>query len=270
MSENSAISWTNSSWNPVTGCTKISAGCAHCYAERFAERWRGIPGHAYEQGFDLKLWPERLQLPLRWRAPRMVFVNSMSDLFHEKVPEEYIRQIFAVMKQAERHTFQVLTKRSARLQELADSLEWPANVWLGVTIESEDYVERANDLRRVPAAVRFISAEPLLGPLDSLELAGINWLIVGGESGPGRRRMQPEWAMHLRDKCCEEQVAFYFKQWGGVRPDPEPPLLDGEICREMPSGVTSGTGGASLEGTCRVSDRAPGRSLSDALPLPLA
>lgn len=270
MSENSAISWTNSSWNPVTGCTKVSAGCAHCYAERFAERWRGIPGHAYEQGFDLKLWPDRLQLPLRWRAPRMVFVNSMSDLFHDGVPEEYIRQVFDVMKQAERHTFQVLTKRSERMRQLADSLEWPANVWLGVTIESKDYVARADDLRQVPAAVRFISAEPLLGSLDSLDLVGIDWFIVGGESGPGRRRMRPEWAEQLRDKCREGQVAFYFKQWGGSRPAHEPPALDGEIWREMPVGPKYGTGDESLPGTYRVSEKEADQSRLVALPLPLA
>jgi protein gp37 len=270
VSENSAISWTNSSWNPVTGCTRVSAGCAHCYAERFAERWRGIPGHAYEQGFDLKLWPERLQLPLRWRAPRMVFVNSMSDLFHERVPEDHIRQVFAVMKQAERHTFQVLTKRSERMRQLADSLEWPTNVWLGVTIESEDYVARADDLRQVPAAVRFISAEPLLGSLDSLDLVGIDWLIVGGESGPGRRCMRPEWAAQLRDRCREGHVAFYFKQWGGSRPTHEPPALDGEIWREMPVDVRSGSGDESLTGTYRASDQARGRPHAVALPLPLA
>ena len=172
MSERSAISWTEASWNPVTGCTKVSAGCAHCYAERFAERWRGIPGHPYEQGFDLKLWPDRLELPLRWKAPRMIFVNSMSDLFHEAVPLSFIEQVFATMAAARRHTFQVLTKRSRRLAEVADSLDWPANVWVGVTVESDAFLARADELREVPAAVRFISAEPLLGPLGRLDVGG--------------------------------------------------------------------------------------------------
>ncbi len=234
MSERSAISWTESSWNPVTGCTKVSAGCAHCYAERFAERWRGVAGHPYEQGFDLKLWPDRLDLPLRWKAPRMIFVNSMSDLFHEAVPLSFIEQVFATMAAARRHTFQVLTKRSRRLAELADSLNWPSNVWVGVTVESEAVLARANELREVPAAVRFISAEPLLGPLGRLDVGEIDWLIVGGESGPEHRPLKTEWVQELRDKCRSHDVAFYFKQWGGVRPSATPPALEGEVWREMP------------------------------------
>jgi len=269
VSEHSAISWTHSSWNPVTGCTKVSPGCAHCYAERFAERWRGIPNHPYEQGFDLKLWPERLELPLRWRAPRMVFVNSMSDLFHEDVPLSYVKRVFATMKTADRHTFQILTKRSSRLVELADALEWSPNIWIGVTVESEEYVERANDLRRVPAAVRFISAEPLLAPLGALDVHGIDWLIVGGESGPRRRLMQSDWAAELRDKCRDAGVAFYFKQWGGARPDSTPPMLDGEVWREMPTAIRGRNGGESSGGKYRDADSAQVLPLTAVLPLPL-
>jgi protein gp37 len=234
VSERSAISWTQSSWNPVTGCTKVSAGCAHCYAQRFAERWRGVPGHPYQQGFDLKLWPDRLDLPLRWKAPRMIFVNSMSDLFHEAVPLSFIEEVFAAMATASRHTFQVLTKRSRRLADVADSLDWPSNVWMGVTVESEQYLERVCDLREVPAAVRFVSAEPLLGPLCGLQTENLDWVIVGGESGPERRSMHAEWALQLRDKCVDSGVPFYFKQWGSARPQPAPPALDGRVWRQMP------------------------------------
>src|SRR5450755_1758003 len=168
----SAIEWTQATWNPVTGCDKVSPGCAHCYAETLAERWRGIPGNPYEQGFDLKLWPSRLNQPLRWTRPRMIFVNSMSDLFHEDIPVEFIARVFEVMARADRHTFQVLTKRHGRLAEIASDLRWPENVWMGVSIENRRFVDRADVLRRVPAAVRFISAEPLLGPLEDLDLTG--------------------------------------------------------------------------------------------------
>lgn len=229
MSSTTAIEWTRSdaglrgaTWNPVTGCTKVSPGCAHCYAETFAERWRGIPGHHYEQGFDLQLWPERLSLPLTWRRPRRIFVNSMSDLFHEKVPREFVEHVFRVMVEAGWHTFQVLTKRAERLVELAPRLPWPPNVWMGVTIENRRYVGRADALRQVPAAVRFISAEPLLGPLADLSLSGIDWLIVGGESGPGARPMHPDWARELRDRSLAQGVAFFFKQWGAWTPAPDP------------------------------------------------
>ncbi|MBO0683143.1 MAG: phage Gp37/Gp68 family protein [Candidatus Dormibacteraeota bacterium] len=225
MSSTTAIEWTRSddgsrgaTWNPVTGCTKVSPGCAHCYAERFAERWRGIPGHPYEQGFDLRLWPERLRLPLTWRRPRRIFVNSMSDLFHEEVPVEFVQRVFEVIAEARWHTFQVLTKRAERLLELAPSLPWPPNVWMGVTIENRRYIRRADALRQVPAEIRFISAEPLLGPLTDLELTGIDWLIVGGESGPGARPMHPDWARELRDRAEARGVAFFFKQWGAWAP----------------------------------------------------
>jgi protein gp37 len=234
MSDGSAIEWTEATWNPVTGCSKVSPGCAHCYAETFAERWRGIPGHPYEQGFNLRLWPDRLEQPLRWRRPRMIFVNSMSDLFHEAIPTDFVAHVFDVMVRAERHTFQILTKRHERLTQLARDLPWPENVWMGVTIENRRFVHRADALRQVPAAVRFISAEPLLGPLASLELEGIDWLIAGGESGPKHRPVKIEWLRELRDRCAEERVAYFFKQWGGRRPKSGGRLLDGRTWDEMP------------------------------------
>jgi protein gp37 len=234
MADRSRIEWTEATWNPVTGCSKVSPGCAHCYAEAFAERWRGVPGHPYEQGFDLRLWPERLQMPLRWHRPRVVFVNSMSDLFHEDVPDEFVADVFDVMVRAKQHTFQILTKRHERLAELAPQLPWPRNVWMGVTIENRRFVHRAESLREVPAAVRFISAEPLLGPLEGLDLAGIDWLIAGGESGPRHRRIDPAWAAELRDRCREEGVAFFFKQWGGRRPKSGGRELAGRQWDDMP------------------------------------
>lgn len=234
MSDRSAIEWTQATWNPVTGCDKVSPGCAHCYAETFAQRWRGIPGHPYEQGFDLRLWPERLDIPLRWKRPRTIFVNSMSDVFHEKIPDEFVARIFETMVRAEQHTFQVLTKRHERMVELASSLPWPPNVWMGVTIENRRFVHRADYLREVPAAVRFISAEPLLGPLEGLELADIDWLIAGGESGPRHRLVREEWITDLRDRCLHEKVAFFFKQWGGARSKSGGRLLEGRTWDEMP------------------------------------
>jgi protein gp37 len=187
VGDRSAIEWTEATWNPVTGCDKVSPGCAHCYAERFAERWRGIRGHPYEQGFELRLWPDRLDIPLRWRRSRVVFVDSMSDLFHERIPEEFVARVFKTMVSAPQHAFQILTKRHERLAELAPALPWPDNVWMGVTIENRRFVNRADYLRDVPAAVRFISAEPLLGRLEGLDLTGIDWLIASGESGPRHR-----------------------------------------------------------------------------------
>ena len=234
MADNSAIEWTEATWNPVTGCDQVSPGCAHCYAKTFAERWRNIPGHPYEQGFDLRLWSERLQQPLKWTRPRMIFVNSMSDLFHEGVPLEYIEQVFEVMGRAEHHTFQILTKRHERLAEIAGELSWHPNIWIGVSIENRRFVHRADYLRQVDAAVRFISAEPLLGPLDELDLAGIDWLIAGGESGPKHRIVRIEWLRQLRDHCIDEDVAYFFKQWGGHRPKAGGRLLDGRTWDEMP------------------------------------
>ena len=239
MADGSAIEWTEATWNPVTGCSKVSPGCAHCYAETFAERWRGIPGHPYEQGFDLKLWPARLDQPLRWARPRMIFVNSMSDLFHEDIPFQFIADVFDVMVRARHHTFQVLTKRHERLGALAADLPWPDNVWMGVSIENRRFVERADVLREVPAAVRFISAEPLLGRLEGLELTGIDWLIAGGESGPRYRPVNIEWIRDLRNRCQVEGVAFFFKQWGGIRSKAGGRLLDGRTWNEMPATETA-------------------------------
>jgi protein gp37 len=235
MADRSAIEWTEATWNPVTGCSKVSPGCAHCYAETFAERWRGIAGHPYEQGFDLRLWPQRLEVPLRWRRPRMIFVNSMSDLFHEDIPDDYVAAVFDVMARADWHTFQILTKREDRLAALAPELRWPPNVWMGVTIESRRFVHRADRLREVPSAVRFISAEPLLGPLEGLDLDGIDWLIAGGESGPRHRPVRVEWLRELRDRCISEGVSYFFKQWGGYRSKAGGRLLDGRTWDEMPA-----------------------------------
>lgn len=237
MSDQSAIEWTEATWNPVTGCDKVSPGCAHCYAETFAERWRGIPGHHYEQGFDLRLWPERIEQPLRWRRPRRIFVNSMSDLFHERIPDDFIAEVFAVMCRADWHVFQVLTKRQDRLVELAPLLPWPRNVWMGVSIENRRFVRRADSLREVPAAVRFISAEPLLGPLEGLELSDIDWLIAGGESGPGHRHLDLDWVRDLREQCRETDTAFFFKQVGGRTPKAGGRELDGREWSEYPAPV---------------------------------
>jgi len=237
MSDRSAIEWTEATWNPVTGCDKVSPGCAHCYAETFAKRFQGVPGHPYEQGFALKLWPERLSIPLGWKRPRMVFVNSMSDLFHEDIPDEYVAEVFEVMRGASHHTFQVLTKRHERLAQLAPDLPWPDNVWMGVTIENRRFVHRADYLREVPAAVRFISAEPLLGPLEGLDLEGIHWLIAGGESGARHRPVKEQWLTELRDRCEDEGVAYFFKQWGGVRSKSNGRLLEGQTWSQMPDAV---------------------------------
>jgi protein gp37 len=234
MAQRSNIEWTEVTWNPVTGCDQVSPGCAHCYAKTFAERWRGIPGHHYEQGFDLRLWPERLAQPLEWRQPRVVFVNSMSDLFHEAIPDAFVREVFDVMASVPQHTFQILTKRHERLVEIADFLPWSENVWMGVSIENRRFVHRAEYLRSVPAAVRFVSAEPLLGPLEDLSLEGIDWLIAGGESGHGHRPVRVDWLRELRDQCAAERVAFFFKQWGGRNPKAGGRELDGRTWDELP------------------------------------
>jgi protein gp37 len=235
VASHSAIEWTDATWNPVTGCSKVSPGCAHCYAETFAERFRGTPGHPYEQGFDLQLWPKRLSLPLTWRQPRRIFVNSMSDLFHEDIPIEFIQQVFAVMQQCHWHQFQILTKRHARLASMAASLPWPENVWMGVSIENRRFVHRADYLRQVPSAVRFISAEPLLGRLEGLDLTGIDWLIAGGESGARHRPMKIEWVRELRDRCLAEGVAFFFKQWGGRYSKQGGRVLDDREWSQLPT-----------------------------------
>lgn len=237
MGDRSAIEWTEATWNPVTGCTKVSPGCDHCYAETFAERFRGVPGHAYEQGFDLRFWPDRLDVPRTWKRPRIVFVNSMSDLFHERVPREYVERVFEVMADCQRHTFQVLTKRPGRMASLLRHIRPDPlpNVWLGTSIESDGYTWRADKVRETPAAVRFLSLEPLLGPLPSLSLQGIDWVIVGGESGPRHRPADPGWVRDLRDRCSAEGVAFFFKQWGGRTPKTGGRLLDGRTWDQMPS-----------------------------------
>lgn len=213
MADRTSIEWTEATWNPVTGCTKVSPGCAHCYAETFAERFRGVSGHPYERGFDVELRPQRLDHPLEWTQSRMIFVNSMSDLFHEDISDAYIREVFKVMRKANWHTFQILTKRSERMGELGRRLSWPDNVWMGVSVENQRWTGRVDDLRRVPARVRFLSCEPLLGPLR-LDLTDIDWVIVGGESGPGARPMNPEWVREIRRQCEAAGVAFFFKQWG--------------------------------------------------------
>ena len=234
MSYASAIEWTESTWNPVTGCTQVSPGCEHCYALTFAERFRGVPGHPYEGGFDLTLRPNRLELPLRWREPRVVFVNSMSDLFHHKVPDEFIQQVFETMRVADWHTFQVLTKRPGRAARMVNALPWPSNVWVGTSIESARYLWRADHLREVPAPVRFLSCEPLLGPLSSLDLRGIGWVIAGGESGVGFRPPKAEWVREIRDLCLGADVPFFFKQWGGRYPKNGGRELDGRIWSDTP------------------------------------
>jgi len=231
MSDRSPIEWTDATRNPVRGCTKVSPGCKHCYAETLAERFRGVPGHPFEQGFDLKLVPAALELPKRWKRGRLVFVNSMSDLFHADVPTEYIERVFAVMRECPQHRFQVLTKRPERLAELAGRLCPSPNVWLGVSVENAKYWSRIEHLRRVPAKVRFLSIEPLLGPVGTLKLEGIHWVIVGGESGHGARPMDPEWVRDVREQCRASRVPFFFKQWGGVMKSKNGRLLE---ARQLP------------------------------------
>lgn len=235
MAQQTAIEWTQCTWNPVTGCTKISPGCANCYAERMAKRLKAMDMPRYSRGFAVTLQEDVLDAPLRWKKPKMVFVNSMSDLFHEDVPTAYVRRVFDVMQQTSHHTFQVLTKRSPRLAELAPSLPWPPNVWMGVTAENADCVFRINDLRQTGAAVKFLSLEPLLSPLPNLELNDIDWAIVGGESGPRARKMEPAWATDIRDQCISAGVPFFFKQWGGVNKKKTGRLLDGRTWDELPA-----------------------------------
>ncbi len=239
MSANSTIEWTDATWNPVRGCTKISPGCKHCYAETFAERFRGVPGHPYEQGFDLRLVPEKLAEPLRWSSSKTVFVNSMSDLFHDDVPDTYIEQVARVMEMANWHTFQVLTKRASRLQGLlASKLSFAASlkhVWWGVSVEDRKYgVPRIRSLRDAPAAMRFLSIEPLLEDVGEIDLADIHWVIVGGESGAGARPMDVTWVHNIRRQCDKSGVPFFFKQWGGVRKSENGRMLDGRTFDDMP------------------------------------
>lgn len=239
MSATSTIEWTDATWNPVRGCTKISPGCKHCYAATFAERFRGVPGHPYEQGFDLRLVPEKLSEPLKWPTPKSIFVNSMSDLFHDDVPEGYIEQVARVMGLANWHTFQVLTKRAERMSDLLSGrLSFASalpHVWWGVSVENRKHgLPRIDALRQTPAAVRFLSVEPLLEDLGEVNLDGIHWVIVGGESGAGARPLQREWVVRLREQCEAAGVAFFFKQWGGVRKSEAGRSLDGRTYDAMP------------------------------------
>ncbi len=238
MADGSAIEWTDATWNPVTGCTKITAGCDHCYAERFSERFRGVAGHPFENGFDLTLRPERIGQPLAWRRPRMIFVNSMSDLFHKQVPKVFIDQVFDTMEAADWHVFQVLTKRSSLLRDYLRrryaAEAPPGHIWLGVSVEDRKAHTRVDHLRAAPAAVRFLSIEPLIGPIGTINLSGIHWVIAGGESGPHARPMHIDWAREVRDQCAEQRVPFFFKQWGGLRPKTGGRLLDGREWNELP------------------------------------
>ena len=234
MATNSHIEWTDATWNPVTGCTKISPGCKHCYAERLAKRLQAMGQANYRDGFKLALQPQMLELPLRWKAPKRIFVNSMSDLFHPDVPTEYIKRVFAVMGRAHWHQYQVLTKRSERVLELSRQLEWAPQIWMGVSVENEKYTHRVDDLRETAAHVKFLSLEPLLGPLSDLDLRGVDWVIVGGESGPGARPIDPGWATEIRDQCLKAAVPFFFKQWGGVQKKKAGRTLEGRTWDEMP------------------------------------
>jgi protein gp37 len=232
--KNSKIEWTGSSWNPVTGCTKISAGCKNCYAERMAKRLKAMGQPNYKREFRISLHDHAIDLPLNWKKPTTIFVNSMSDLFHEDIPLSFIQKVFEVMNLASWHTFQVLTKRSARMVELADELRWSPNIWMGVSVENEDYLERMDHLRDIPSAVRFISFEPLIGRVGKVNLTRIDWVIVGGESGPKARPMNKEWADEIKDQCIEACVPFFFKQWGGTNKKKTGRLLDGKIWNQMP------------------------------------
>lgn len=234
MATNSHIEWTDATWNPVTGCTKISPGCKHCYAERLANRLKLMGQKNYGNGFELTLQPQMLDLPLRWKAPKRIFVNSMSDLFHKDVPVSYIEDVFSVMVRAHWHQYQVLTKRSDRLLELSPRLDWQPQIWMGVSVENEDYVERVEHLRQTGAHVKFLSLEPLLAPLRNLKLQGIDWVIVGGESGPGARPVEPAWVTDIRNQCVRAEVAFFFKQWGGVNKKRTGRELEGRTWDEMP------------------------------------
>jgi protein gp37 len=238
MAAKSTIEWTDATWNPVTGCTKISAGCDHCYAARFSERFRGVPGHPFEKGFDLTLRPERLLQPLAWKKPRMIFVNSMSDLFHKDIPQEHIAKVFDTMEKANWHIYQVLTKRSSLLQKFLNERyktdKAPVHMWFGVSVEHAKALSRIAHLQDANASMRFLSIEPLIGPVGTLILQGINWVIVGGESGPGARPMRPEWVVDIRNQCLRANVAFFFKQWGGRTPKSGGRLLEGKEWNQFP------------------------------------
>ena len=235
MGINSAIEWTNATWNPITGCTKISPGCANCYAERMSMRLKLMGQRNYANGFDLALHESSLHLPLGWKKPQRIFVNSMSDLFHADVPIDFIKRVFEVIRRAHWHQFQILTKRADRLEELSSRLPWPDNLWMGVSVENADYTFRIDHLRRTPARIRFLSVEPLLGPIPHLNLSGIDWVIVGGESGPSSRPMEETWVIDIRDQCKPAGVPFFFKQWGGTNKKKSGRLLQGRTWDELPA-----------------------------------
>lgn len=245
MAQGSDIEWTESTWNPVTGCTKVSPGCKYCYAERMAERLQAMGQANYINGFQLTLQPHMLALPLKWKRPQTIFVNSMSDLFHEHVPLGYIQKVFDVMSKANWHRFQVLTKRAERLEELSSSLNWASNIWMGVSVENGDHRQRIDHLRRTGAHIKFLSLEPLLGPLPDLNVTDIDWVIVGGESGPKARPMHPEWVIDLRDQCRRAKVPFFFKQWGGKNKKQAGRVLDKRVWNEMPR-VSNGKGRSAI------------------------
>ena len=249
MAQSSHIEWTDATWNPVTGCTKISPGCAHCYAATMAKRLKAMGQPRYRNGFKVTLQPDVLEAPLRWKRPKYIFVNSMSDLFHDAVPDEYIIRCFEIMNAASQHTFQVLTKRPRRIEQIAHRLNWSANIWLGVSVENADYWWRIERLRGIPAELRFLSIEPLLGPIPNLCLDRIHWVIVGGESGPGARPMQEQWVIQIRDQCVNHRVPFFFKQWGGIQKSRYGRLLEKRSWDEMPNRaeVLNGQIGRSLE-----------------------
>lgn len=243
MADRSAIEWTEATWNPSTGCDRVSAGCDNCYALTLAKRLKAMGNPKYQSdgdprtsgpGFGVSTHPDALQIPFRWKQPRLVFVNSMSDLFHARVGIDFVQQVFAVMRDTPQHTYQILTKRAHRLVRLSPLLEWPSNVWMGVSVESADHFDRVRDLAKVPAAVRFLSCEPLLGPLPGVPLDGIDWVIAGGESGFNARPMNPEWVTDLRDECVAQRTPFFFKQWGGIRPKAGGRQLEGRTWDEMP------------------------------------
>jgi len=234
MADHSHIEWTEATWNPVTGCSKVSAGCKNCYAERMAKRLRAMGVERYRNGFDVTLHPDLLGIPKEWKSPRTIFVNSMSDLFHERVPLTFIQRVFSTIRQCSHHTFQILTKRSDRLVEVCEKIDWPHNAWMGVSVENADVLYRVDDLRQVPSSVRFLSCEPLIGPLDGLDLRGINWVIVGGESGPRCRPLEVSWIRGIHREAKKNNVAFFFKQWGGTRKSRSGRLLDGRTYDEMP------------------------------------
>jgi protein gp37 len=234
MGEKSLIEWTESTWNPVTGCTKISEGCMHCYAQILARRLKAMGQQNYINGFDVTLHPHALSIPLKWKKARRIFVNSMSDLFHKEVPFAFIQQVFDIMNQALWHRFQILTKRAERLAELTNALPWTKNIWMGVTIESASYLYRLESLRNIPATIKFLSLEPLLGPIHEIDLSNIDWVIVGGESGPGARPMDKNWVIDIKENCKKAKVPFFFKQWGGVNKKKSGRILDGKTYDEMP------------------------------------